>query len=98
MNNIKTRIRLVAGTPIQVGARRLLPSILVTTVEGGEPGETIRGARLRPSSIVEQGPEGNRWHTIPNTTQDQLSLMAGIGLGVALLSSLIILLIEFKRA
>lgn len=98
MNKIKTRTRLVAGTPITVGGKRLLPSILVTTVEGGGPGRTIRGARLRPSSIVEQGPAGNRWHTIPNTTQDRLSVMAGIGLGVALLSSLIILLLELNRA
>ncbi len=97
MNNIKTRIRLVAGTPIKVGERRLLPSILVTTVEGGGLGKTIRGACLRPSSIIEESPEGNRWHTIPNTTQDQLSMMAGIGLGVALLSGLIILLIEFNH-
>ncbi len=97
MNKIKTRTRLVAGTPIKVGTRRLLPSILVTTVESGGPGETMHGARLRPSSIIEQGPEGNRWHTIPNTTADRLSLLAGIGLGVALLSSLIILLVEFRR-
>ncbi|MEA3309505.1 MAG: hypothetical protein U9Q70_08355 [Chloroflexota bacterium] len=98
MNKINTRTRLVAGAPIEVGTRRLLPSILVTTVGSAETGAALHGARLRPSSIIEQGPEGNRWHTIPNTTQDRLSLLVGIGLGIALLSSLIILLVEFERA
>jgi hypothetical protein len=52
---------------------------------------------MRPISVVEQGPEGNRWHAIPNTTHDALSRMAAIGLGVALVSSLIITLVHLTR-
>lgn len=97
MNKVNKRTRLVTGSPIEVGQRRLLPSVLVTTVKKESAGVTIRGTNLRPSSFVEQGPEGNRWHNIPNSTQDQLSRLAALGLGAALLSTLIILMVKINR-
>ena len=98
MSDFDTRTQIVAGAPLKVGERRLLPSMLLSTVrvDTGETGG-FRGLRLRPISIVEQGPEGKRWHAIPNTTQETLSVMAAIGLGVALISSLLILLIKVLR-
>ncbi len=98
MSNFDIRTRIVAGTPLEVGERRLLPSLLLTTVRGSKPGGGgFRAIRARPISIVEKGPEGNRWHAIPNTTQETLSVMAAIGLGVALISSVLILLINMLR-
>ena len=89
----KQRIRVVAGTPIEVGDRRLLPSVLVNAVEGGSSSSGLfRFARMRPISIVEEGPEGARWIAIPNATADALSTMAAVGLGVALVSVLVIVL------
>ncbi|HOT90426.1 MAG TPA: hypothetical protein PLJ78_00080 [Anaerolineae bacterium] len=88
------RIRLVAGTPIVVGERRLLPSVLVTTLEGGNvPAGLFRSIKLRPVSVVEEGPEGARWLEIPNATINTLSVMAAIGAGIAALGVLLIALI-----
>jgi hypothetical protein len=98
MSNIDTRTKIIAGTPIEIGDRRFLPSILVTTVQAdAEEGGLFHAMRLRPISVVEQGPEGNRWHAIPNTTQETLSIMVAIGVGVAVVSSLIILLKKLIR-
>ena len=98
MSGVNTLTKIVAGTPIEAGDRRFLPSVLVTTIEGGSPGGGMfRGARIRPISVIEQGPDGNRWHAIPNTTQDTLSVMIGVGLCVALVGSLIILLARLGR-
>ncbi len=98
MSDIDTRTRIVAGAPIEVGERRLLPSILVTTLHAGaEKNGVFHTARLRPISFVEEGPEGKRWHAIPNTTQETLSVMVAIGVSVALISSLMILLIKLMR-
>ncbi|MBN1262402.1 MAG: hypothetical protein JXB35_17110 [Anaerolineae bacterium] len=93
MTGLNPKTHIVAGDPITIGNRKLTPSVMITTVEGGHAtaGALFRGARIRPISVVEQGPEGNRWHIIPNKTQDTLSVMAGVALGVAVLSSLIIL-------
>ncbi len=98
MSGVNMLTKIVAGTPIEAGGKRFLPSVLVTTIEGGAPeGGTFCGARIRPISVIEQGPDGNHWHAIPNSTQDALSVMAAIGLGVALLGSLIILLAQLGR-
>ncbi|MGC9397652.1 MAG: hypothetical protein ACP5HM_00775 [Anaerolineae bacterium] len=98
MSKVNTRTRIVAGTPLEVGERRFLPSILMTTVQVdiGEGGH-YRAVRLRPISVVEQGPEGNRWHPIPNTTRDTLSVMSATGLSVALFSIFALLLIKLAR-
>ncbi len=81
------RIRVVAGTPITVGERRLLPSVLVTTIAGGNAQTGLfRWAKLRPISLVEEGPEGAKWLEIPNATANTLSTMAVIGALVALVS------------
>ena len=92
------KIRLVAGTPIEVGARRLLPSVLVTTMEGGDGiSSRFSYVKARPTSIVEEGPDGARWLEIPNATMDAINTMAAAGLGIALVSILIILLIRLAR-
>lgn len=94
--NTKTRVR--AATPLEAGDRRFLPSVLVTTVDGHlGPTGAMQGVRLRPISVVEQGPEGNRWYAIPDVTRDALSKMAAAGLGVMLVSILGLLLIHFVR-
>ncbi len=106
--NSKTRVR--AGTPIEVGERRFLPSVLMTSIEGHlindiaskapaklSISSALQGVRLRPISVVEQGPEGNRWHAIPDATRDTLSIMAASGLTLAMVSILIILLTKIAR-
>jgi hypothetical protein len=92
------RIRMVAGTPIVVGERRLLPSVVVTTMESGDARSGIfRYVKARPVSIVEEGPEGARWLEIPNATANTLSTMAAIGVGVAAISVLLIGLFRLLR-
>ncbi len=85
------RIRLIAATPIEVGERRLLPSVLVSRWEYNV-GDAVRvhTLNIRPVSIVEESPDGTRWHAIPNATSDILSVMAAIGLSVAAVSLLIL--------
>ena len=87
------RTQIVAGDPLEVGGRRLLPSILVQSVAAPTPAADhwlFRSIRMRPISLVEEGPEGARWHAIPNATANRLSTMAFVGLGVAVVSSLIL--------
>ncbi|MEJ5310205.1 MAG: hypothetical protein WHX52_10555 [Anaerolineae bacterium] len=93
------KIRVVAGTPIVVGERRLLPSVLVTTVEGGKAGEGgfFRFVKARPVSLVVQEPEGARWLEIPNVTANTLSQMAAAGAAIALLSVLLMALFHLVR-
>lgn len=92
------KIRLVAGTPIDAGDRRLLPSVLVTTMTGGDGSATRFGyVKVRPTSIVEEGPDGARWLEIPNATLDAINTMAAAGLGIALAGMLIILLLRLAR-
>ena len=92
------RIRVVAGTPIVVGERRLLPSVVVTTVEGGDSKAGIfRYVKTRPVSVVEEGPEGARWLEIPNATVNTLGTMAAVGVGVAAVSVLLIGLVRLVR-
>ncbi len=92
------RIQVVAGAPIVVGARRLLPAVLVTTTEGGTPGVSVfRSAVLRPISIVEETPEGAHWLEIPNATEDTIHTFMAIGLGLASVCALIVLLAQVIR-
>ena len=92
------KIRLVAGTPIEAGQRRLLPSVLVTTMAGGD-GVTGRFSyvKARPTSIVEEGPDGARWIEIPNATADAISTMAVAGAAIAAVSLVILLLLRLAR-
>jgi hypothetical protein len=46
---------------------------------------------------VEQGPEGNRWHAVPNATQNALSVMAAAGAGFALVMALLVVLVKLSR-
>jgi len=88
----------MAGTPLEVGDRRLLPSVLVSTTEGGDAEFTLlRLVKMRPVSVVEEGPEGARWIEIPNATMDMLSVMAAAGLALAGFCGVIILLARFAR-
>ncbi len=85
------RIRLVAADPIEVGARRLLPSVLVNTLSLQSPDKaTLHFVRLRPASIVVESESSTEWIEIPNTTANILSTMAAAAAGIALVSSLII--------
>jgi len=93
------KIRVVAGTPIVVGERRLLPSVLVTTVEGGKAsdGGFFRFVKARPVSVVVEEPEGPRWLEIPNVTGNTLSQMAAAGAAIALVSVLLMGLLHLVR-
>jgi hypothetical protein len=93
------KTRVVAGTPIVVGERRLLPSVLVTTMEGSGAGAGgfFRYVKARPVSIVVEEPEGARWLEIPNATGNVLSQMAAAGAGIALASVLLMALVHLVR-
>jgi hypothetical protein len=93
------KTRVVAGTPIVVGERRLLPSVLVTTMEGGDAGVGgfFRYVKARPVSLVVEEPEGARWLEIPNVTGNALSTMAAAGAGIALASVLLMGLLHLVR-
>lgn len=93
------KIRVVAGTPIVVGEHRLLPSVLVTTVEGGKAGDGgfFRFVKARPVSLVVEEPEGARWLEIPNATGNILSQMVAAGAAIALASVLLMGLLHLVR-
>jgi hypothetical protein len=92
------KTRVVAGTPIVVGERRLLPSVLVSTIEGGDAGVGFfRFVKARPVSIVVEEPEGARWLEIPNATGNVLSQMAAAGVAIALASMLLMGLLHLVR-
>lgn len=92
------KTRVVAGTPIVVGERRLLPSVLVTTMEGGDAGVGFfRFVKARPVSIVVEEPEGAQWLEIPNATGNVLSQMAAAGAAIALASVLLMALVHLVR-
>lgn len=98
MDKVNQRTQIFASSPIQVGDRRLLPSVLVTSAKGDLPGGgRFESARMRPVSFVEQGPEGARWHAIPNATQDKLSVMLAFGAGVAVFGVIIMVLARLTR-
>ena len=92
------KTRVVAGTPIVVGERRLLPSVLVTTMEGSDAGVGVfRFVKARPVSIVVDEPEAAQWLEIPNATGNVLSQMAAAGAGIALASLLLMALMHLVR-
>ena len=103
------KTRVVAGTPIVVGERRLLPSVLVTTMEGGDPnsgdansgdagsGGFFRFVKARPISIVVEEPGGARWLEIPNATGNVLSQMAAAGAVIALAGVFLMGLLHLVR-
>jgi len=92
------RIRLVAADPIEVGARRLLPSVLVSTSSLQSPNKgALHFVRLRPASIVVESENSAEWIEIPNTTGNILSTMAAAAAGIALVSSLIIAVSLFLK-
>jgi hypothetical protein len=98
MSKINTTTRIIAGDPIELEDRRFLPSVLVTEIKSAETDMGgFYGTRVRPISVIEQGPNRNRWHAIPNTTGNALSVMAGVGVGVAVVSALIILVTKLLR-
>lgn len=91
------KICVRAATPIEIGERRLLPSVLVSTVQAGGAAGGFQGVQLRPISLVEEGPAGARWIEIPNATTQALSMMLAAGLGVAALGLLILGLTALLR-
>ena len=85
--------RIVAGTPIEAGERRILPSVLVQTTQARWPGRGLfRSVKMRPVSVVVEGEEGAEWHEIPNATADAINTMAAVGLGVAVVGCLLLAL------
>lgn len=92
------RIRVVAATPIQAGDRRLLPSVLVNTVHVRRPGAGLaQFVRLRPVSVVVEHGQDAEWYEIPNATVNALSSMAAMALGVAVVSTVLIVVSAFLR-
>lgn len=92
------RIRILAGTPIEIGEQRLLPSVLVNTLNTDKPGMgKLRITRARPISVVVTSPNDTQWLEIPNTTMDTLSTMAGVGAAIALVSVFIIVVARLFR-
>jgi hypothetical protein len=92
------KTRVVAGTPMVLGERTLLPSVLVTTLEGdaGDAG-FFEYVKARPVSVVVQEPDGARWLEIPNVTGNTLSQMAAAGAGIALAGMLLLALLHLVR-
>ena len=92
------RIRIAAGTPIEVDGQRVLPSVLVNTIDKVQSNiGKLRVVKLRPTSIVVTSPEDTKWLEIPNTTVDTLSTMAGVGAAIAVASLLIIVMARFFK-
>jgi hypothetical protein len=97
------RVRLVAATPIEVEDRRLLPSVLVSTLHTSRPqrGAGVmmgRAVRLRPVSIVVEGSESAEWIEIPNTTADTLNSMVAAAATISLVSLFIIIASRLLRS
>jgi len=61
------------------------------------PGSPVCAVQLQPASLVEEGPEGERWHNIPYATRDALSSMGAAAAGIALAGSIALLLIWLAR-
>jgi hypothetical protein len=103
MLSFKRTSRIVAANPFEVEGRRFLPSVMVTTMSVGDPnkcGESsghCTGLRMRPVSVVEQGPNGTFWHPIPNTQVNILSAIMAMGFGTTLLSVFAILIKYYTR-
>ncbi len=103
MLDLKRKSRIVAAKPFEVEGRRFLPSVMVTTTSVGDfnkCGESSRhctGLRMRPVSVVEQGPNGTFWHPIPNTQVNIISTIMAMGFGATLLSVFAILVKYYTR-
>jgi hypothetical protein len=106
MFGLKRSSRIVAAEPLEVEGYRFLPSVMVTTTSfedtrEGEAAESASvrcaGLRVRPVSVVEQGPEGTFWRSIPNAQVDILGAMVAMGLGTALLSVLTMWIARYVR-
>lgn len=95
------RIRVVAATPIEVDDRRLLPSVLVSTLHtaGRKRGGAglAMAVQMRPVSIVVEGPESAEWMEIPNTTANIVNSMAAAAATITLISLLIIVVSRFLQ-
>lgn len=92
------RIRILAATPIEAGEQRLLPSVLVNTLNMSLPNQgESRVVKLRPISVVVTTPQDTKWLEIPNTTVNTLSTMAGAGAIIALVSLIIIVAVRFFK-
>lgn len=92
------RTRLIAATPIDLGEQKLLPSVLVETTAYTAPGHVMfRQTKVRPVSIVVEGPENAKWLEIPNETTAALSSMAAAAAGIAIAAILLIGAIRFVR-
>ncbi len=98
MGMLNSRIQLIAGDPIEIGGRRFLPSVLVESTEiPGNAAFTAKWVQIRPSSVVEEGPDGARWLAIRDVTTEALSVMGAVAVGVAVVGSLILLLNRWVR-
>jgi hypothetical protein len=92
------RIRILAGTPIEINEQRLLPSVLVNTLEMYQPNTgKFRVVKLRPISVVATSPQNTEWLEIPNATVDTLSSMAGIGAAIALVSLFVVVVTRLLK-
>ncbi len=73
----------IAGEPIQVGERTVVPVIQFAAVRllGGGPGGGggVVFARARPIALIERGPEGERRIRIPDPTLTILLLLFSLG-------------------
>lgn len=92
------QVQIVAGDPIEAAGRRFLPSVLVVTHQRKNAPERKREIYvMRPIAVVEQQGEAVTWHALPDVTQEYLSRMAGIGLGIALVGSVLLFLVWLLR-
>jgi hypothetical protein len=92
------RIRVVAGTPVEAGDLRILPSVLVQTLQVRWPEHGLfRRIRMRPVSVVVESEDGAAWHEIPDVTADALNTMVVLALGIAVVSLVLIALSHLWR-
>lgn len=92
------QVQIVSGDPIEVAGRRFLPSVLVVTHQREHRPERRRKIYvMRPIAVVEQQGEVATWHALPDVTQEYLSRMAGVGLAVALVGSVLLFLAWLLR-
>lgn len=92
------QIRIVAADPIEVGNQRLLPSVLVNTTSARWPKRGMfHWIRVRPVSVVVEGPEGATWHEVPNETAHAISSMVAAGLSIAAAAIAIIAIARLVR-
>lgn len=78
---------LVRGTPVAVAGRVFVPEARVTLLAAREltyaSGETrltgVRMARIRPTALIEQTPDGERRHRIQDaSTRSLIGIVAGV--------------------